>query len=282
MAHRRDGKIWIEGLETQFTGQSLSSLDLLEAERQRPAIAVLPDLQVVKIGGQSIMDRGAAAVLPIMKEIVAARKAGKQLLVGTGGGTRARHAYAVGLDLGLPTAMLARIGCSVPVQNARMLQMLTAKDGGIMCYADDFEKLPLYLSLGTLPIMSGMPPFEFWEKAPKVGRIPQNRTDAGVYLIAEFFAAKSVIYIKDEEGLYTDDPKKDPTAKFIPEITAKELLDNAQDDLIVERCVLEYMERAQSVKEIRIINGLVPGNVTKALNGEPIGTVIRSSSARRA
>jgi molybdenum storage protein len=278
MAQRRDGKIWIDGLETQFTGQSLSSLDLVEA-RANPAVPVLPELNVVKIGGQSVMDRGAAAVKPILAELVAARKAGMQLLVGTGGGTRARHAYAVGLDLGMPTAMLARIGASVPVQNARMLQMLTAKDGGIMCYADDFEKLPLYLQLGTLPIMSGMPPFEFWEKAPKVGRIPQNRTDAGVYLIAEFFGAKSVIFIKDEEGLYTDDPKKNPDATFIKEITAKELLDSGQDDLIVERCVLEYMERATSVKQIRVINGLVPGNVTRALNGEDVGTVIRSSKA---
>ena len=279
MAHRKDGKIWVEGLETQFTGQSLSSLALIDSESHHPTVSVLPDLHVVKIGGQSVMDRGASAVKPILAELVAARKAGLQLLIGTGGGTRARHAYAIGLDLGMPTAMLARIGGSVPVQNARMLQMLTAKDGGIMCYADDFEKLPLYLQLGVLPIMSGMPPFEFWEKAPKVGRIPQNRTDAGVYLIAEFFAARRVIYIKDEEGLFTDDPKKNPDATFIPEITAKELLDSGQDDLVVERCVLEYMERAQSVKEIRIINGLVPGNVTKALAGEPIGTVIRSSKA---
>lgn len=279
MAQRKDGKIWIDGLETQFTGQSLSSLDLIESESHHPTVPVLPDLWVVKVGGQSIMDRGAEAVLPILKQLVAARKAGQQLLIGTGGGTRARHAYAVGLDLGLPTAMLARIGCSVPVQNARMLQMLTAKDGGIMCYADDFEKLPLYLSLGTLPIMSGMPPFEFWEKAPKVGRIPANRTDAGVFLISEFFGAKGVIFIKDEEGLYTDDPKKNPKATFIPEITAKELLDSGQDDLIVERSVLEYLERAKSVKEIRIINGMKPGNVTKALNGAKIGTVIRASNA---
>ena len=277
MARRKDGKIWIDGLDTQFTGQSLSSLDLIESESRHPTIAVLPDLVVVKIGGQSVMDRGAAAVKPIVEELVAARKAGVPLLIGTGGGTRARHAYAVGLDLGLPTAMLARIGCSVPVQNARMLQMLTAKDGGIMCYADDFEKLPLYLSLGSLPIMSGMPPFEFWEKAPKVGRLPQNRTDAGVYLISEFFGAKRVIYIKDEEGLFTDDPKKDPDARFIPEITARELLDSGQDDLVVERCVLEYMERARSVKEIRIVNGLKRGNVTRAIHGEPVGTVIRAS-----
>ena len=277
MTKRKDGKIWVDGLTTQFTGQSLSSLDLLESEAEHPTIPVLPDLWVVKIGGQSVMDRGASAVEPIVKELVAARKAGTQLLVGTGGGTRARHAYAIGLDLGMPTAMLARIGGSVPIQNARMIQMLTAKDGGIMCYDDDFEKLPLYLQLGTIPIMSGMPPFEFWEKAPKVGRIPANRTDAGVYLIAEFFGAKGVIFIKDEEGLYTDDPKKNPDAKLIPESTARELLDSGQDDFIVERTVLEYLERAKSVKEIRVINGLKEGNVTRALNGEAIGSVIRSS-----
>ncbi len=279
MVERRDGKIWVDGLTTQFTGQSLSSLDLIESERDHPTRPVLPDLWVVKVGGQSIMDRGASAVNPIVEQIVAARKAGQQILVGTGGGTRARHAYAIGLDLGMPTAMLARIGGSVPVQNARMLQMMTAKDGGIMCYPDDFEKLPLYLQLGTLPIMSGMPPFEFWEKAPEIGRIPANRTDAGVYLIAEFFGAKGVLFVKDEDGLYTDDPKKNTNATFIPEIAARELLDGGQDDLVVERAVLEYLERAKSVKEIRVLNGLVDGNVTRALRGENVGTVIRASTA---
>ena len=63
MAQRKDGKIWIDGLDTQFTGQSLSSLDLIESESHHPTVPVLPDLWVVKIGGQSIMDRGAVAVL---------------------------------------------------------------------------------------------------------------------------------------------------------------------------------------------------------------------------
>ena len=44
MADRKDGKIWVDGLTTQFTGQSLSSLDLIESERDHPTIAVLPDL----------------------------------------------------------------------------------------------------------------------------------------------------------------------------------------------------------------------------------------------
>ncbi|MCP3916782.1 MAG: uridine kinase [bacterium] len=276
MTTKRDGKIWIEGLDNLFDGKQGTTLDTLAAEENlKPIVPVMPDVWVLKMGGQSIMDRGAEAVNPILEELVQARKDGHEYILCTGGGTRARHAYAVALDLGLPTAMLAKVGASIPVQNARMLQMLLAQHGGIMVYAEDFEKLPLFMRMGVIPIMSGMPPFEFWEKPPKVGRIPANRTDAGVYLMAEFLAAKGVIYIKDEDGLYTDDPKKNPDAKLIEEITARELLDSGQDDIVVERAVLEYLDRANSMTEVRIINGMKRGQVTAALNGENVGSVIR-------
>jgi molybdenum storage protein len=272
----QNGRIWISGLETKLTGKTLSHLDMADTERETPAIRVLPDVWVVKVGGQSVMDRGREAVFPIIEELVKANQAGIRFIMGVGGGTRARHAYAMALDLGLPTAALAKIGAAIPIQNARMLQMLTAKDNGIMVYHDDFEKLPLYLHTGCIPIISGMPPFEFWEKAPDVGRLPQNRTDAGLYLLAEFLGAKGMLYIKDEDGLYTADPKVDPDATYIPEATAQELLDSGQDDLVVERVVLEYMTRATHLREIQIINGIKPGNVTRALNGEVVGTVIRA------
>ena len=121
-----------------------------------------------------------------------------------------------------------------------------------------------------------MPPNEFWEKSAAVGLIPSNRTDAGVYLLGEFLGAKGVLYIKDEDGLYTDDPKKNPRAKLIPEISARELLDSDQDDLIIERVVLEYMVRAEKVRKIQIVNGLKPGEVNAAIEGEPVGTIIRA------
>jgi len=34
-----------------------------------------------------------------------------------------------------------------------------------------------------------------------------------------------MIYVKDEDGLYEDDPKKNPNAKLIRKISARELLD---------------------------------------------------------
>jgi len=278
MAMKKDGKIWTAGMDNAFTGQTLTSLDLIQKTSDQKTTPVLPEVWVLKIGGQSVMDRGREAVFPIMEELVAAKDAGIQFVLGTGGGTRARHVYAQALDLNMPTGMLAKLGSGIPIQNARMLQMLMAKHGGIMVYDDDFEKLPMYLRTGCMPIMSGMPPNEFWEKSARVGRIPPNRTDAGVYLMGEFLGAKGVIYIKDEDGLYTDDPKKDPDAKFIPEITAEELIANKQDDLVVERVVLEYMQRAKHMKEIRIINGTKKGNITAALNGESVGTRIYSDS----
>jgi molybdenum storage protein len=83
-----------------------------------------------------------------------------------------------------------------------------------------------------------------------------------------------MIYVKDEEGLYTADPKKDRNAKFIPRITAEELDAMDLDDVVVERTVIQLMKNAKHRRSIQIINGLKKGNLTRALNGEPVGTVI--------
>ena len=150
----------------------------------------MPDVKVIKIGGQSILDRGRAAIFPILDELVAVKDK-YQLLLCCGGGTRARHIYAIASELEMPTGVLAALGGYVPRQNARMLQMLLAKHGGLFILHDDFEKLPLYFKLGCIPIMTGMPPFGYWEKPGKDGRIPANRTDAGVFLSAEVLGVQA-------------------------------------------------------------------------------------------
>ena len=95
--------------------------------------------------------------------------------------------------------------------------------------------------------------------------------------MSEVFAAKSMIYVKDEDGLYTADPKKDRKAKFIPRITVAELREMDLQDIVVEHAVLDMMENAQHRRSVQVINGLVKGNLTKALNGEPVGTVITAN-----
>ncbi len=260
-------------IDTPFRELSFSHASAARIGEDQEVIRILPDVNVIKVGGQSFMDRGRAAVLPLIEEI-ASIKAQHKLLIGVGGGTRARHAYAIALDLGMPTTVLSKIGQNVPVQNARLLQLLLAKDGGILIDHDMFGQLPLHYAMGCLPILPGMPPYSFWEKPSRKGRIPSHRTDAGVYLTAEVMGAKSCIFVKDEKGLFTANPKVDASATFIPQVTAAELKEMNLPDLVVEPVVLDYLQRARAVRQIQIIDGRVPGNLTRALNGEHVGTII--------
>jgi molybdenum storage protein len=252
---------------------SLTDEALLMETEAHPVLPILPDANVIKIGGQSLIDRGREAVFPLLDELVA-NLAHHKMIIGTGAGTRARHAYSVGLDLGMPTGVLSILGTFVSMQNARMLHYLLAKHGIPFIEPVQFAQLPFYLEERRAVIFFGMPPYIYWQPNPAIGRIPPNRTDTGVYLVSEVFGARSMIYVKDEDGLYTADPKKDRSAKFIPSITVEELEALDLDDVVVERSVLEMMKNAQHRRAIQVVNGLVPGNLTRALNGEPVGTII--------
>ena len=258
-------------LESNLMGESLMDKSLLARTDTGPIYKPMPDLTVVKIGGQSIIDRGGQALLPVLEELVELRPA-NPLIIATGGGSRARHAYAIATDLGMPTGILAKLGSSISEQNALMVAILLSQHGGIKIGHDDLPKLAAYLALGSLPVVHAMPPYGLFERPPALGRIPPHRTDAGTFLLAEVMGARRCILIKDEQGLYTADPKKDPSAKFIAEIEVNELLAMDLEDLAIERSMLEILREARSLREVFIVNGLERGNISRAVKGEPVGT----------
>lgn len=260
-------------IETPLMAESLMDKTLLESTEADTVFRPMPSLNIVKLGGQSIIDRGSAVVLPLIKEIVAAR-AEHQLLVMTGGGTRSRHAYAIALDLGMPTGVLAKLGSSISEQNALMISLLLAPYGGVKIGHDDVVKLPAYMALGAIPVMHAMPPYGLWEEPALRGRIPPHRTDVGAFLTAEVVGARRCILVKDERGMFSADPKKDASAEFISEIEVSDLQKRDLNDLPVERAMLDALARARSVHEVILVNGREPGSLTKALAGENPGTRI--------
>jgi len=253
--------------------ESLDDERLMAQTGEPPAVQILPEANVIKVGGQSFIDRGRAAVFPLVEEIV--ENLGRhKMIIGTGAGTRARHAYSVGLDLGLPTGVLSVLGTFVSMQNARMLNYLLAKHGIPFIEPAQFSQLPHYLAERGAVVFFGMPPYIYWHTNPSIGRIPPHRTDTGSYLVSEVFGAKTMIYVKDEAGLYTADPKKDRSARFIPRISVGELQELDLPDVVVERSVIEMMKHATHRRSIQVINGLERGNLTRALDGEHVGTII--------
>lgn len=263
-------------LETLLMQRSLTDPQLLAEAAAAADFRILPDATVIKIGGQSVIDRGRAALYPLVDEIVAVRKNHK-LLIGTGAGTRARHLYSIAAGLNLPAGVLSQLGASVADQNAAMLGQLLAKHGISAVDGAALSAVPLYLAEVNAVVFSGMPPYNLWMRPAAEGVIPPYRTDAGCYLMAEQFGCKAMIYVKDENGLYTDNPKTSKNATFIPKITVDEMKARGLHDSILEFPMLDLLKDARHVRQVQVVNGLVPGNLTRALAGEHVGTIITAS-----
>ena len=158
-------------LESLLMQRSLTDAQLQAAADAAADFRILPDATVIKIGGQSVIDRGRAAVYPLMDEIVAVRNVHK-LLIGTGAGTRARHLYSIAAGLGLPAGVLSQLGASVANQNAAMLGQLLAKYGISAVDGAGLSAVPLYLAEVNAVVFSGMPPYGLWMRPASDRRHP--------------------------------------------------------------------------------------------------------------
>ena len=158
-----------------------------------------------------------------------------------------------------------------------MLGQLLAKHGISAVDGAGLSAVPLYLAEVNAVVFSGMPPYGLWMRPPASGVIPPYRTDAGCFLLAEQFGCKAMIYVKDEDGLYTGNPKTTKHVNFIPKISVEEMKAKGLQDSILEFPVLDLLKTAKHIPQVQIINGLVPGNLTRALAGEHVGTIITAS-----
>ena len=261
-------------------GESLASKELLKRTESAEYFRMHPDINVIKIGGQSIMDRGGKALFPILDALIEAKDKHRILLM-TGGGTRARHVYSIGVDLGMPTGVLSKLGDKVSWQNAEMLSVLLAKHGGVKIgHGDNLEQLTMFCRQGYMPITYGIPPYGFFEHPAEHGSIPPHRTDCGAFLLAENIGARSLIFLKDEKGLFAKDPKKVSESEredleFFDRISAADLFKRDLDDLIIERPILQLLQRSKCLKEFQIIDALNhPEYIMDALEGKHVGTII--------
>lgn len=240
-------------------------------------IRLLPWVQVVKIGGRSIMDRGAAAILPLVEELRKLLPEHRMLIL-TGAGIRARHLYSVGLDLGLPVGSLAPLAASEAGQNGHIIAALLAPEG--VSYIERptvANQLAIHLTAARAVVSSAFPPYHHHEFP--ISRIPSHRADTGAFLVADALGAAGLTLVEDVDGVYDTDPTAaaGAAAKLIPDTTAADLA-SRPGTLPVDRALLDVMANARHLSRVQIVNGLVPGRLTAALRGEHVGTMIRTGA----
>ena len=268
----------IKHVSSPLARQTLLDRELTRPVEDRIPMRVLPWLNVVKIGGRSIMDRGAAGILPVVDELRRALPEHRMLIL-TGPGIRARHIYRVGLDLGLPVGALASLAATEAGNNGHILGALLADDGvSYIEHPTVANQLGVHLAAARAVIGSAFPPYHHHEFPPDLGRIPPHRADTGAFLIADAVGAERLTLVEDVDGLYTADPNNPggATPEFVPEISVAELRDRRLPTLPVDRMLLDVMATAKTLREVQIVNGLVEGNVLRALRGEHVGTIIRA------
>jgi molybdenum storage protein len=93
-------------------------------------------------------------------------------------------------------------------------------------------------------------------------------------MLAEVLGMRRIVFVKDEDGLFTKDPKKHDDAAFIPHTTLEAILADMPEEMILDRQLFGAWKTSRHVREVQIVNGLKPGQLSRALAGEKVGTAI--------
>jgi molybdenum storage protein len=182
------------------------------------------------------------------------------MLILTGAGIRARHVLGVGLDLGLPTGVLASLASVEAEQNGHLVAALLAADNvSYITHGGAAHQLAVHLAAARAVVSNAFPPYGLHEFPPVVGKIPVHRSDAGAFLLADGYGAQRCVYVK-----YRDLG----TAR----LTAAEVRERG--DSPVDPLVLDLLTNAKHVREIQVVDGLTRGALSDAVNGKRAGTVI--------
>ena len=100
---------------------------------------------------------------------------------------------------------------------------------------------------------------------------PYFSTDTAAVLRALEVEAEVILKGTNVDGVFTADPKKDPQARLIPELSFQDAL--VQGYEVMDRSAFGLCQTNQL--PIIVFNMNQPGNLDRVLRGEPVGTIVQ-------
>ncbi len=229
---------------------------------------------ILKLSGEALREVGSRdnispeIVDRIASEIAAAMKSGVQLGVVVGGGNfwRGASASARGMD----RATADYVGMLATVMNALALQS-ALEDEGVPCVvmsaiemknvAETFirRRAEKYMDEGKVVIFAAGTGSPFFS------------TDTTAALRASEMGAQVIFKATMVDGVYDSDPKKNPDAKRYETVSFQECISSqlkVMDTTAFSLCMDNHIP-------IIVFDLEEPGNITTALQGGPIGTIVQ-------
>ena len=166
------------------------------------------DKVVVSIGGSVLIpEKDDAKYIKTLADELKELSKEVQLMVICGGGKTARYYAGIAKELGGDTYAQDILGIAATRMNAQLLA----------------------LALGDMPDDVCRNPEELAQDGKRIsvmgGTTPGHTTDAVTAMVAKALGASRLINATSVDGVYTDDPRKNPDAKKISRMTIDELSD---------------------------------------------------------
>jgi len=215
---------------------------------------------VLSLGG-SVFEGGAERIRSFAR-VLDEISSENELFVVVGGGKLARELIGKARELGANETMCDYIGIAVTRINAMLLAI--AMRNSAKRIPENFIEAQ-ELSKNYSAVVMG-------------GTFPGHTTDATSALLAEFVNADLLLNATSVDGVYSEDPKKNPNARKFERLTPSELVKlianssmEAGANVVMDLLSAKIIERSR-IRTV-IFRG-EPENILKVLRGERIGTVV--------
>jgi uridylate kinase len=226
---------------------------------------------VVKVGGFAFSNGLKSMTIASYAEVFERLcDEGHRMVAVAGGGEEARRYIKVARELCASEYACDILGIEASRMNARLL-IAALRNSAYPMLPKTIQELQIAFETGKIIVMGGTE--------------PGQSTNAVAALGAEALRADILVNATNVEGVYTSDPKKNPEAKKLDEISTEELLNLVLDGKmgagsyeLFDPVAIKIVERSKT--PTRIIDGRIPENIEKAVKGEAIGTLLISGGKK--
>ena len=205
---------------------------------------------------------GVVALKDIGKILSGFVQAGNQLVVVAGGGENARAYIGAARKLGAEESTCDLLGIQITRANAELVRLALGSAAATKI-PTTLSDLPHFTGSGKAVVMGGLQ--------------PGQSTNAVAALAAEITRSELLVNGTDVDGVYTEDPKKNPRAKLIRSVDADKLMSWAMAGEVfagryelLDPLAIKIMLRAKT--PTRFVSLVDPENILNALRGEDVGT----------